>query len=214
MRLADLEARVGGLSYPTKMPCPSYGLPARACAVGSRLALVPGSVCSACYARKGQYVFPCVQQAQYRRLAILTADLDAWKDDMIALLSRKNRGKLEYFRWHDSGDIQSAEHLVAIVAIAKALPRIHFWLPTKEKGIVSRYLSEHRRFPANLTVRLSAAMVDTSPPKLPGIQGSAVYTQARPKGSRACLAPTQNGECRECRACWDRRIPVIAYHKH
>jgi hypothetical protein len=50
------------LSFPSKMPCASVGLPAIvACRTGAKLAQVPGSVCSGCYAMKGNYRFSNVK---------------------------------------------------------------------------------------------------------------------------------------------------------
>jgi len=42
----------GGLSYPSKMDCPAWGIPASTCRVGSRLVEVADSVCRGCYALK------------------------------------------------------------------------------------------------------------------------------------------------------------------
>ena len=47
----------GGLSKPSKMPGPSFNLPAVACITGSKLVKVAGSTCSGCYALKGRYRF-------------------------------------------------------------------------------------------------------------------------------------------------------------
>jgi hypothetical protein len=209
--LKTLEVSIGGLSKPAKMPCPSYGLPAAECKVGSKLRKVAGSTCSDCYACKGQYGFPNVQAAQYRRLEAVTADLETWTATMIDLLGRKG---LQWFRWHDSGDLQSVDHLSALVHIAKRLPGTRFWLPTREKGFVAQWLADHPEgFPENLTVRLSAAMIDSPPVMLPGVQGSAVHDKAQPYGFR-CKAPEQNGECQDCRACWHKEIEVVSYARH
>jgi hypothetical protein len=53
------------------MPGKAYGLPAKECKTGSKLAKIPGSTCSSCYALKGCYVFKVVQEAQYTRLAAI-----------------------------------------------------------------------------------------------------------------------------------------------
>jgi hypothetical protein len=58
----------GSLSKPSKMPGKAYGLPAKECKTGSKLAKIPGSTCSSCYALKGCYVFKVVQEAQYTRI--------------------------------------------------------------------------------------------------------------------------------------------------
>ena len=62
---------VGGLSKPSKMPSYAYSLPAKECKVGSKLRKVKGSVCFGCYALKGNYVYPNVQKALYKRLELM-----------------------------------------------------------------------------------------------------------------------------------------------
>ena len=46
-RLAD--EITGGLSRPSKMPGPAWGLPASRCKTGAKLAGGPGTTCSSCY---------------------------------------------------------------------------------------------------------------------------------------------------------------------
>src|SRR5690242_14227789 len=106
-RTSDLEAYVGGLSNPSKMPGYGYSIPAKDCITGSKLRKVDGSTCSACYALKGRYVFPNVLAAMERRLASL--DKPDWAYVMGELINRKS--KQPFFRWHDSGDLQSVKHL-------------------------------------------------------------------------------------------------------
>jgi hypothetical protein len=211
MKITELEKTVGGLSNPSKMPGLSYGTPAKECGIGSILRLRKGSVCSKCYAHKGMYVFPVVQEAQYRRLATLE-NLSEWTANMTELLSRKYARKVEsekYFRWHDSGDLRSVEHLSAIVQIAKNLPGIHFWLPSKEYAIVRQTL-RNLEIPSNLAVRMSAPMIGQEDFSILGTVSSTVGTG---KGFQ-CPAYSQGGKCGDCRACWDVEIPSIDYPQH
>jgi hypothetical protein len=205
--IKQLETATGTLSNPSKMPGFGYGIPARHCITGGRLRKVDCSVCSHCYGCKGRYVFKSVVAAQDRRFASL-ADLEVWTANMTALISRKLEKKEKVFRWHDSGDIQSAEHLSAIVQIARNLPAIQFWLPTKEYGIVRRWLRSHR-MPSNLVIRVSAPMVGESLQAIPGTVSSTVQTG---KGF-VCPAPDQNNECQDCRACWNKNVKSVDYHK-
>lgn len=211
--IKELADTVGGLSKPSKMPGLSYGTPAADCKVGSILrAIGKKTVCGSCYAHKGMYVFPNVKKAQARRLAILSGDLASWTKNMTELLSRKYSKKLEkdkIFRWHDSGDIQSEEHFAAIVQIAKDLPDIKFWLPTKEYALM-RKMIPNMEIPSNLVVRMSAPMVGKTAPAIPGTVSSTVDTP----GGWDCPAPSQGGECRDCRACWNPDIERVNYHKH
>jgi hypothetical protein len=214
MKVNELEKLVGGLSKPSKMPGLSYGTPAKDCPIGSILRQQKGSVCSKCYAHKGMYVFRTVKEAQARRLQILLADLDGWRKNMTMLLERKyakKTGPAKVFRWHDSGDLQNRQHLDAIVQIAKDLPGIYFWLPTKEYSLIREWVRENPKgFPANLAVRVSAPMLGTEAVSIPGTVSSTVGSG---KGF-ACEAYTRGGKCGDCRACWNKNVDSVDYPLH
>lgn len=198
------EKIIGGLSNPDKMPCKSYGLPAQECITGSVLRNVCNSVCESCYAHdRGCYSWQVVKAAQYRRLS--TIENPQWINAMVVAI-----GKAEYFRWHDSGDIQSIEHLQKIVEVCRATPNTRHWLPTKEKKIVRDYMRRNA-IPDNLVIRLSGAMIDGAPPKFP--HTSTVHDKKPPQGYR-CTAPDNGGHCADCRACWNPEIKNISYHRH
>jgi hypothetical protein len=121
--------------------------------------------------------------------------------------------KSGFFRWFDSGDLQSIKTLKAIVRIAIALPDIQFWLPTKEYGIVSEYVELFGAFPSNLTVRLSAYMVDKAGPNSLA-EGLGVTTSEVSSTSGTCPAPTQGNKCIDCRACWSKDVQTVTYRLH
>jgi hypothetical protein len=197
----------GGLGKPSKMPGASYGLPAlTSCATGRKLSKKAGTVCSSCYACKGRYVTPVVQAAQARRLASI--DDPGWVDSMVALIGRK---RSKFFRWHDSGDLISVEHLSKICQIAIRLPRYMFWLPTQEHVLVSKFCQNHS-IPANLVIRLSTPKIDGRPVTT-DLCTSSVYRDSDPLG-HACPAPTQGGKCRDCRACWSSSVKHVSYKAH
>lgn len=203
---------VGGFSKPSKMPCPSYSLPASACKVGAKLRGVKGSVCEKCYALSGMYRFPCVKNALEKRLA--TIEKDGWADAFVFAITKKN---LSNFRFHDAGELQSLRHLEKIVEIAKRCPSCEFWLPTKENAIVLQYLSLYGSFPENLTVRLSCPMIDAenlAVKNLAAKNGLCVASVSSNMETVNCHAYKTNGECGECRACWDKNVFEIVYIKH
>lgn len=202
------------MSKAGKMPCTSFSLPAQACRTGSKLHRIAGSVCSGCYALKGNYVFPNVKAPREHNLAVIREAIrtNNWTPWVEALVSHVSLEKSGFFRWHDSGDIQSVGHLEAIANVAKRVPHIRFWLPTKEKGDVLEYVRRHKCFPKNLTVRVSAPMIDGAPSSGWGIT-STVHKDAAPQGFE-CGAHTRGGKCGECRACWDPKIRNVSYPKH
>ena len=205
MNKTQAEAIAHTLSKPSKMPGYSYGLPAAECKVGSRLRNVPDSVCHGCYALKGFYAtMPSVKPAQYKRLTSITHP--QWTNAMVALIARKG----PHFRWHDSGDIQSLEHLRRIVEVVKRTPHIQHWMPTREYRTVKAYRALYGPFPSNLVVRLSAHKVDSAPPSSYGLPTSTVSTN----GAATCPAPKQGNECRDCRDCWDPNVANVAYKAH
>jgi hypothetical protein len=204
MKVSEARENVGGLSNPSKMPSKSYGLPAQACKIGGKLRTVKGSTCENCYAYdRGMYVFPVVKAAQARRLATITRD--DWVESMVRAIHNDN-----YFRWHDSGDIQSLDHFAKIVEVARLTPHCLHWLPTREAAIVTAYTGT---LPDNLIVRVSAAMIDGPAPKR-FRNTSTVHSKAIPVNSHVCPAPQQDNECKDCRACWSKDVKNVSYHAH
>ena len=120
--------------------------------------------------------------------------------------------KSGFFRWHDSGDLQGKMHFAAIVRVAKALTDIRFWLPTKEKAIVSEYIARGHTLPDNLVVRVSSAMLDQQP--LTRFDNTCTVNANNPPIGLECQAYKQGGKCGECRSCWDKAIPNISYPLH
>ena len=195
------EARqiTGGLSAPSKMPGPAYNLPASQCITGAKLVKVPGSVCHGCYALKGRYRFNNVKTALERRAASITHP--DWVKAMVALISGN-----EYFRWHDSGDIQSVEHLKRIFEVCKRTPDTKHWMPTREARFLR--LMDPDIIPSNLIIRMSSHMIDQGPVTF------WPWTSTVSTKSKTCPAQDQGNKCMDCRACWDRKVANVTYPKH
>lgn len=202
----------GGLSKPSKMPSPSYSIPASLCKTGGKLRNVKNSVCEKCYALKGFYIMGNVKRALQKRFEKILHP--KWVDAMVFLIKC---GGNSYFRWHDSGDLQSVEHLKQIISVCKKTPQVTHWLPTREYSIISEYKKQGKRIPKNLIVRLSAHMVDQKLPNKLGTN-SMVASKAKvnnlPKGVYVCPSSKQGNKCLDCRACWSGKIKTVAYIKH
>jgi len=203
------------LSDTSKMPCKSWSVSALACKTGSKLAQVSGSVCFKCYALGGFYRMPNVSSANQKRLSLMCQK--GWIETMVKKIhSEETSG---FFRWFDSGDLQSLKNLKDIVRIALALPEIRFWLPTKEYSIISEYFELYGPFPENLTVRLSAYMVDKAGPDslaaAMGLTTSEVATNPQPSETqRVCPSSKQGNKCLDCRACWQPTVQTVVYRLH
>ena len=154
MKTSEAWTLVGGLSKPSKMPGWAIGIPAKECKTGSKLRLIPNSVCSECYALKNCYMFKVVQEAQYKRLKAIAHP--QWVEAMATLINSK---KPDVFRWHDSGDVQDEAHLNKIFEVCRATPAKRHWMPTREA-----WIKDHMQdAPKNLVVRFSSPMVDQGP---------------------------------------------------
>jgi hypothetical protein len=209
MNIEQAKEITGGLSTPSKMPCYSFSISAKKCITGGKLREVDGSTCSKCYAFRGNYQYEVVQNAHARRFKGLSHP--EWVNAMAFLVNAFESSG--YFRWHDSGDLQSVEHLKNIAEVCRLTPDIKHWLPTREYKIVSDFLKVNA-LPFNLTIRLSAFMIDAEPPKALatrlGVQTSGVSSES----AFNCPASNQGNKCVRCRACWDKNVPNVNYKKH
>jgi hypothetical protein len=198
---------VGGLSKPSKMPCYGFSIPAATCKTGTKLRLIPDSVCSKCYACRGHYRYPVVKIIQAKRFKNLSHY--KWVEAMAILInSLESSG---YFRWFDSGDIQSVAHLNKIVRVCQLTPKIKHWLPSREYSFVRAYLA-HKSFPDNLTVRLSSLKIDGVRPLIAKFLG--LTTSGVSKHQFNCPAPFSGGKCLQCKMCWDKNVSHVTYRAH
>lgn len=202
-------------------------------------------MCEGCYAhRRGNYRFTNVQKALKKRLKSLKRSPKLWAKRMSELLQQlalrfvpSEDSPTPDFRWHDSGDLQGAWHLRAILEVARNTQHVLFedgtsgpvrhWLPTREYGFVEEVLSTGEptdMAPPNLTIRLSAHMVGGPLPeklaKSLGVLVSGVHVATIPKVTSAttpnvsfCPAYQQGGKCGTCRTCWSDTF-AVSYPKH
>ncbi len=211
MKLKDIEKKIGTLSNPSKMPSYAWGISAKHCNTGSKLAKIKGTICNKCYALKGHYAFKNVFDAhEIRRKAI---EMNEWVDYMAELLTLKyknlDKSRL-YHRWFDSGDLQSFSHLMKIFEVCELTPHIKYWLATREYKLIDKIKEED--VPKNLCLRVSAIKVDGAIPKF-WKWTSGVHKDKRHKG-RECPAYKQDGQCKDRRACWDRKVKQVSYKEH
>ena len=217
------DENLGGMSDASKMPWLSWSLNSDDCKLGAVLKFVEGTVCSDCYADKGNYNYPNVVAAQERRLQTLSVSPVArkkWQDNFVEFfqghIAMGLPENMRYFRWLDSGDIQSVEMLEDIAEIARRVPDIKFWLPTRETSIFKRWFITAPPVPHNLCIRFSANQVGK-----PVTHGLSTLNKNLSDSAvdyfdeeyEEWPAPKQDNTCGDCRKCWEPAAKV-GYHKH
>jgi len=220
------------LSKPSKMPGTSFSVPAQRCVTGAKLAKIPGSVCYDCYALKGAYIWPIVQNAMEYRLDLLNSS-----EFVSTMVAELNKRRATEHRWFDSGDVHSVAHCLKIIAVCRLTPNKKHWIPTKERKLWQQAL-KMESLPDNAVIRYSATMVDKAPPK-DWENSSAVITDKAASIGKLCEAyrTKKNGEmishseyetakkekqigkidlgyCGDCRACWSPAVKTVSYPKH
>lgn len=168
-----------------------------------------------CYATKGRWLYPNVQQSLINNLARYIIDSKAYFDDIIKFL---NGGLVsyKYFRWHSSGDIVNDEYFLGMVKVAKKCKRTKFLCFTKKFEIVNDYLRSGGKIPKNLKVVFSAwdkTFTFDNPYNL-----SVAYVSFRrkeknpeiPDGIMECV-----GTCDKCVGCWGLKDGCnVLFHEH
>ena len=126
----------------------------------------------------------------------------SWTAAMVTLMAGR-----KYFRWHDSGDLQGAQHLKNILEVARQTPETKHWLPTREAKLLA--LMDPDVVPKNLIIRLSATKVNGAASRT--WPWTSTVTDGKDK---TCPAPDQGGKCKSCRQCWDKSVKNVIYAKH
>ena len=144
----------------------------------------------------------------YKRQLLALEHSATFVDDFAHVLQTlyERRGQ-DVFRWLDTGDL-TPKLLAHILAIAARVPKVRFWVPTKEYRL-ARPLREPGALPENVTVRVSAPLRD-QPPWTIGLPTATVHHLKDPIGFE-CPAPAQGNKCLDCRACWDRGVDNVSY---
>ena len=194
------------LSNTSKLGCKSISLNAKSCKTGSKLAKKKGSVCFGCYALKGCYQFPVVQDAMARRMEFFNSP--NFIPIMVWLLSSLRKKK---FRWFDSGDVQSVLMALNILEICNQTPEIKHWIPSKEYKIWREAL-KIQKLPDNVCLRISSPNIDQEP--LKGFENTSTVHKDKKAFGLECIAYKQDGKCLDCEACFNKKVKNVSYPLH
>jgi hypothetical protein len=164
--------------------------------------------CKGCYATTGNYRFENVKAP--RRHNREDWQRMAWADDMVAAMAKDT-----HFRWFDSGDMYTLALAEKILEVMKRTPWVNHWLPTRmHKFPKFRQVLSEMQALKNVMVRFSSDSITGQYTK--GLHGSVIIPTANDvkRGMTLCRAYENEGKCSGCRACYDKRVKVIAYPAH
>lgn len=221
--MSQTKGLITQLSNPSKMPGSAWGIPAKYCKRGTKLAKIEGTVCSICYANKGRFAMPNVIDAYERRYQDFESMRRSdWLRLMVFMISKKC-AKDPYFRVFDSGDLTGADMLRAWFTIAKRLPNINFWLVSREYRTIN-YVQKGWDTPPNLLIRVSGDFPDkeakagfTHTGEVAGKKAQYHWeplVASNNLNRHYCPAPLQDNKCGDCRACWDSEVKTVIYLEH
>jgi len=194
------------------------------CHVGQSLVNIEGSTCNKCYALKLAKVYPTAAKSwsdnlDLFRAAVANDQLVEWCEAIAHQIQKHSDLKVKkgisgagYHRWFTAGDLDSIDMLRAFVVVAQILPNIKFWLPTREKALISSYKASLGIVPPNLCIRVSSAMIDGSPVKTANT--STVHKVGNKAYGFTCPAQKQEGNCGQCNNCWNSEIKNVSYELH
>jgi hypothetical protein len=164
--------------------------------------------CRGCYATTGNYRFANVKAPRdFNKIDWQRLD---WADDMVEALQNDR-----FFRWFDSGDMYTLGLAEKILDVMIRTPWVKHWLPTRmhkfpKFALVLREMQSLK----NVSVRFSSDSVTGQYTK--GLHGSVIIPSPEDvkKGMKLCEAYSHDGKCKGCRACYDKKVKVIAYPAH
>ena len=168
-------------------------------------------VCQGCYATKNMYNFPVVIAARdYNQQDYQKAD---WVDRMVKQVS-----KYDYFRWFDSGDVETPELAKKIRAVMLATPNTQHWLPTRSdkiekiQDVLTRgrtsiygrgvnYISDL----TNVSLRISADHVGLNNKERPGVNSYVINPgdlfECKRQGIFLCPVTSPGSTQKSCDTC-------------
>lgn len=203
---------IAKLSDTSKMPCRSWSLAAlETCPASKKFdsdELV--DACAGCYATQGFYTW---KAAKGVRMSNKEGWKDAqWVDSMVEAVSKERSG---CFRWFDSGDVYNLTLAEKIYLVCLRTPEIEHWIPTRMYKFAkfAEILAKLQALP-NVVVRFSSDSVVGE--TVEGVTTSTIISDIDqlPANAVVCNSDKQGNKCLDCRACWDKSVPVVAYKAH
>jgi hypothetical protein len=166
------------------------------------------AACKGCYATAGNYRYPNVKKP--REFNRTDWKRDDWADEMVAALQDSR-----FFRWFDSGDLYAVALAEKILEVITRTPWVQHWLPTRSHKFAKfRAVLDKINALDNAVVRFSSDSITGEIVENAKFSSTILPDQTTETTATICRAYDHGGKCNNCRACWSREIPVIAYIAH
>lgn len=187
-------------------PVKSWSLPAGGSCPGSKGV----EVCKSCYAKGGFYHMPIVKAAREH-------NIQSYKHKDFVPNMVKAIGKDKYFRFFDSGDIESVNLADKIHQICKLCPQTHFWVPTRSDklSVIQSYTQKLSSLP-NVAMRPSADNIGLKSER-PGVVSWVInkedILEAIKQGIHICpVTITSQTSCDTCTMCYtDQKVAYVLH---
>jgi len=195
------------VSKTSKMPCKSWSLEAIATCPASKGEdgeLV--DACKGCYATTGFYLMGNAKKLREHNSEDWKRE--EWVSEMVYELRNQT-----YFRWFDSGDVAWLKLAEKIYQVCEQTPNVKHWIPTRMYKFpkFKAILDKLNELP-NVRVRFSSDSVEGD---FTNEHASTIIPYAdSPTDAFICEAYSRGGKCGDCRACWQKDVPMIAYVAH
>jgi len=195
------------VSKTSKMPCKSWSLEAIATCPASKGEdgeLV--DACKGCYATTGFYLMGNAKKLREHNSEDWKRE--EWVSEMVYELRNQT-----YFRWFDSGDVAWLKLAEKIYQVCEQTPNVKHWIPTRMYKFpkFKAILDKLNELP-NVRVRFSSDSVEGD---FTNEHASTIISYAdSPTDAFICEAYSRDGKCGDCRACWQKDVPMIAYVAH
>jgi len=195
------------VSKTSKMPCKSWSLEAIATCPASKGEdgeLV--DACKGCYATTGFYLMGNAKKLREHNSEDWKRE--EWVSEMVYELRNQT-----YFRWFDSGDVAWLKLAEKIYQVCEQTPNVKHWIPTRMYKFpkFKAILDKLNELP-NVRVRFSSDSVEGD---FTNEHASTIIPYAdSPTDAFICEAYSRGGKCGDCRACWHKDVPMIAYVAH
>lgn len=168
-----------------------------------------------CYACKGNFRYPKVQQSMNENLTEFLNDGETFFNTIINYI---NNGLViyKYVRWFSAGDIVSKKFFEGMVKVAKTCKHTKFLAFTKKFEIVNDYIANGGQIPSNLKIvfsRWDKDFIVNNPYKFP--ESFVNFKDSKRNPEIPFLSFPCNGDCSKCLSCWNlKKGQSVVFNQH